>query len=102
MISNSDLLFLICIIGFLCIAFAILFFLHKPKKLFFIVFLLILFLALAFLSYYINTQINELKNSQNQTVTDLTIIDNYLLAISPWILLGDQNQIPITYPGIYN
>jgi len=102
MISNEDLLFLICVIGFLCIAFSILFFLHKPTKLFFILFLLILFLALTFLSYYLNTQINELKNSQNQTDADLTIINNYLLAVSPWILLGDENQMPITYPGLYN
>jgi hypothetical protein len=102
MISNEDLLFIICVIGFLCIAFAILFFLHKPNKLFFILFILLLLLALAFLSYYLNTQINELKNSQNQTDADLHIIDNYLLAISPWILLGDQNQMPITYPGLYN
>jgi hypothetical protein len=102
MISNQDLLFIICVIGFLCIAFTILFFLNKPNKLFFIVFLLLLLLALAFLSYYLNTQINELKNNQNQTDVDLHIIDNYLLAISPWILLGDENQMPITYPGLYN
>jgi hypothetical protein len=95
-------LFIIGIIGFLCISFAILFFLYKPAKLFFVIFLLLLLLALSFLSYYLNIQINELKNTQNETNVDLQIIDNYLLAISPWILLGDQNQMPITYPGIYN
>ncbi len=56
--------------------------------------------ALSVLGYYLNVQINSIKNNQDTTDIDLSIINNYLLEISPWILLGDENQQPITYPGI--
>jgi hypothetical protein len=62
--------------------------------------LLLLISALSFLGYYLNTQINDIKNNQSNTDIDLSIINNYLLEISPWILLGDENQQYITYPGI--
>jgi hypothetical protein len=97
MISNSDLLFILCLIISALIALSILYLYKNLYSLFSVLFLLSLLSAISFLGYYLNTQINSIKNN---TDTDLSIINNYLLEISPWILLGDENQQPITYPGI--
>jgi hypothetical protein len=97
MISNSDLLFILCLIISALIALSILYLYKNPYSLICVLFLLSLLSAISFLGYYLNTQINSIKNNMD---VDLSIINNYLLEISPWILLGDENQQPITYPGI--
>ncbi len=97
MISNSDLLFILCLIISALIALSILYLYKNPYSLICVLFLLSLLSAISFLGYYLNVQINDIKNNMD---VDLSIINNYLLEISPWILLGDENQQPITYPGI--
>jgi len=100
MISNSDLLFIVCLTISSLIALSILFLYKNPYSMICVLLLLLLISALSFLGYYLNTQINDIKNNQSNTDIDLSIINNYLLEISPWILLGDENQQYITYPGI--
>jgi Ca2+/Na+ antiporter len=101
MISNQDTLFVICLLTFAAIAFTIIIFYKSPKKMLICFILIFIFLLFALFGYYLNKEINNLNNNQNNTDVDLKIIDNYLLTISPWIPLGDINQNPIVYPGIY-
>jgi hypothetical protein len=41
-----------------------------------------------------------MKSNQDTTEININIMNTYLSEISPWILLGDENQQSITYPGI--
>jgi hypothetical protein len=100
MISNADLFFILCLIISFLILFSILFLYKNPYFLSFALLVILMLSALSVLGYYLNVQINSIKNNQDTTDIDLSIINNYLLEISPWILLGDENQQPITYPGI--
>jgi hypothetical protein len=56
--------------------------------------------VLSVLGYYLNVQINSMKSNQDTTEININIMNTYLSEISPWILLGDENQQSIIYPGI--
>ena len=92
MISNQDTLFVICLLTFTAMSFIIINFYNSPKKMLFSFILLLPLLLLALFGYFLNKEINNLNNNQNETNVNLKIINNYLLNISPWIQLGDSNE----------
>ena len=101
MISDF-ILVLILITAVLLFIFTAVYFVGQKRLVNLFIFVVFFFIScLILMLYFMNKQIHNLNTNKKEASLDLKIIDNYLLTISPLIIMQDEEGNEIYYPGIY-